>query len=297
MAGADRVEGTLFGNGERTGNCDLTTMALNLFSQGIDPELDFTDINLIRDVWKRVNKLPIHPRHPYVGDLVYTAFSGSHQDAIRKGMDAYDAEHAQVWEVPYLPIDPQDVGRTYESIIRINSQSGKGGVAFVLEQEYGLRLPKTMHPEVGQLIQGLSEQAGKELQAAEIWQAFAKAYLDLKTPIHFLHLNEVVSHEDATEVCASLSLDGEEVEIFGEGNGPLEAFAQALAEFWGRSFELLSYDEHAVEGGVNARAAAYVQVQREDGQAVYGVGVDSNISIAAIKALVSALNRAWIEEG
>ncbi|MCB1135507.1 MAG: 2-isopropylmalate synthase, partial [Chlamydiia bacterium] len=293
LAGGDRVEGTLFGNGERTGNCDLVVMALNLFSQGIDPELDLTRINHVRDVYTSVTKLPIHPRHPYVGELVYTAFSGSHQDAIAKGMHAYEPDVNPIWEVPYLPIDPKDVGRTYQSIIRINSQSGKGGVAYILEQKFGLRLPKAMHPEFGAAVQMVTDKEGTEIPAELIWKTFESTYLTPSQPLAFHRLIEAVTHESGSEVTALVKVHGQDRHVVGNGRGPLEAFAHGLSEVVDYPYTFISYDEHALSHGVNGQAAAYICIERPDGLRFFGAGIDDNIALAAIRALVSALNRAY----
>ena len=297
LAGGERVEGTLFGNGERTGNVDIITLALNMFSQGINPHLNLTDINRLVEVYQRVCDLPVHPRHPYAGELVYTAFSGSHQDAINKGMSAYREAGGGLWEVPYLPIDPNDVGRTYESIIRINSQSGKGGVAYIMEREYGFRLPKEMHPEFGGIIQRLTDREGRELQHGEIFQAFETSYLGLRYPLALKAFNVVKRHlsheEQASEatVEAVLRVDGTEVTLAGSGNGPLDAFCAAVNRAGLRTFKLCNYDEHALNGGSSAKAAAYIALEGEDGKVAWGVGVDTDIIIASIKAVLSSLNR------
>lgn len=293
MAGGDRVEGTLFGNGERTGNCDLVTLALNFFAQGVDPELNFSHINEVRDLYMEVTKLPIHPRHPYVGELVYTAFSGSHQDAISKGMHAIEEEQSGLWEVPYLPIDPSDVGRSYESIIRINSQSGKGGVAWIMESEYGIQLPKPMHPEFGRIIQQVTDIQGTEVQPQLIWDAFEQHYLKSQSPIHFKHLKEAVSRESQSQITVSLDLNGKSCEITGVGEGPLEAFSNGIREKTGWDFQILSFDQHALEKGSEARAVTFICIEKPNAPPHYGVGIDKNISLAAMKALVSALNQTF----
>lgn len=297
LAGGERVEGTLFGNGERTGNVDIVTLALNMFSQGINPHLHLDDINRLVEVYQRVCDLPVHPRHPYAGELVYTAFSGSHQDAINKGMAAYQASASGLWEVPYLPIDPNDVGRTYESIIRINSQSGKGGVAYIMEREYGFRLPKAMHPEFGGIIQGLTDREGRELLHDEIYQAFKNSYLTLRTPLALKAFNVVKRHlsddEQTSEATieAVLSVNGEVQTLVGSGNGPLDAFCAAVSRQGIKAFKLCNYDEHALNTGSSAKAAAYIELQGEDGKTAWGVGVDTDIIIASIKAVLSSLNR------
>ena len=297
MAGGERVEGTLFGNGERTGNVDIITLALNMFTQGVDPGLDLSDINQLVDIYERVCKLPVHPRHPYAGELVYTAFSGSHQDAINKGMHSYDESDSGLWEVPYLPIDPSDVGRTYESIIRINSQSGKGGVAYVMEQDFGFRMPKAMHPEFGKIIQNVTDQEGRELLHNEIMDVFRKEYLLVRHPFELKEFNVIKRHIDDSDLGSqadveSIILDaGEKKDVRAKGNGPLDAFFAGLRETVYGDFKLCSYHEHALNGGSSARAAAYIELQNGNGSSVWGVGVDTDIIIASIKAVLSALNR------
>lgn len=297
LAGGERVEGTLFGNGERTGNVDIVTLALNMFSQGVDPGLDLQDINRVVDVYERVCRLPIHPRHPYAGELVYTAFSGSHQDAINKGMREYEEAGSGFWEVPYLPIDPSDVGRTYESIIRINSQSGKGGIAYVMEKEYGFRMPKAMHPEFGKIVQGVTDREGRELHHRDIYKTFEAEYLMLKTPYQLKEFNVVKRHINANEqgshaeVEATIIVRGKEVPVAASGNGPLDAFCSALKKDVTGEFTLRSYDEHALNGGSSAKAAAYIEIESSDGAVCWGTGVDTDIIIASIKAVLSSLNR------
>ncbi len=297
LAGGERVEGTLFGNGERTGNVDIVTLALNMFSQGIDPHLKLHDINHLVEVYERVCDLPVHPRHPYAGELVYTAFSGSHQDAINKGMHAYAAAGSGLWEVPYLPIDPSDVGRTYESIIRINSQSGKGGVAYILEKEFGFRMPKAMHPEFGKIIQGIADREGRELQHSEIYKTFEKEYLAVRTPYELKEFNVIKRHISASDeasradVEATLLVNGREVTVSASGNGPLDAFCAALKNGVTGDFKLSSYDEHALNRGSGAKAAAYIETESPEGTASWGAGVDTDIIIASIKAVLSSLNR------
>jgi len=297
MAGGERVEGTLFGNGERTGNVDIVTLALNMFTQGVDPNLDLSDINRLVEVYERVCRLPVHPRHPYAGELVYTAFSGSHQDAINKGMTAYELTHSGLWEVPYLPIDPSDVGRTYESIIRINSQSGKGGVAYIMDKEFGFKMPKKMHPEFGAIIQRLTDREGRELLQQEIWEAFEKTYLTARKPYSLKGFNVIKRHIDDAETLSSALIEaevriGEEVRtVSGQGNGPLDAFCSALKNEVTGEFSLCSYHEHALNGGSAARAAAYIEIEKPEGERTWGVGVDTDIIVASIKAVLSALNR------
>ncbi|HMK44366.1 MAG TPA: 2-isopropylmalate synthase [Dissulfurispiraceae bacterium] len=295
MAGADRVEGTLFGNGERTGNVDIMTLAMNLYSQGVEPGLDFSNINRVVDVYERCTKIPVHIRHPYAGELVFTAFSGSHQDAINKGMRAYHDSPSPFWEVPYLPIDPADVGRTYESIVRINSQSGKGGVAFVLENDFGFRMPKEMHPEFSRLIQGICEKSSCEIAPEQIADAFKAEYLNRKIPysLKSCSISEQQSDDESTslEIIAAMKANGEERIIRGRGNGPIDAFSNALKKELGVAYTLTSYYEHALEQGSDSKAAAYIRVEASDGRAFWGVGVDTSIDTASLRALVSALNR------
>jgi 2-isopropylmalate synthase len=298
MAGGDRVEGTLFGNGERTGNVDIITLALNMFTQGVDPGLNLHDINRVIDVSERVTRIPVHVRHPYAGELVYTAFSGSHQDAINKGMNACDASEDGVWAVPYLPIDPRDVGRSYESIIRINSQSGKGGVAYIMAREFGFKMPKEMHPEFGAVIQKLTDREGRELQMAEIWAAFKDEYLSLVRPYGLISFNVMKRHVDTQEehssadVEAVISVNGEARTMSAGGNGPLDAFCTALKAGLGCEFTLCGYHEHALTKGSSSKAVAYIETEYPDGRKIWGAGVDTDIIIASIKAMLSSLNRA-----
>ncbi len=288
MAGADRVEGTLFGNGERTGNVDLVTLALNLFSQGVNPELDISDIDGLRRIAEYCNRLPIHPRHPYAGDLVYTAFSGSHQDAINKGFHALGEEY-QVWEVPYLPIDPKHVGRSYEAVIRVNSQSGKGGVAYIMMAEHGLDLPRRLQIEFSRTIQAVSEVSGTEVTPAEIWATFQKDYLpELATAELLSHT--IATLDGSTSVAATLRVGDRVRTISGEGNGPIAAFVHALQGELGIILEVLDYSEHAVSAGANASAAAYVEVRSPE-RVTWGVGIDASIVTASLKSLVGAVTR------
>ena len=293
LAGADRVEGTLFGNGERTGNVDIVTVALNLFSQGIDPRLDFSNIDRITGVYERTARIPVHVRHPYAGELVYTAFSGSHQDAINKGMKAL-ASKTDYWEVPYLPIDPADVGRTYESIIRINSQSGKGGIAHLMEREYGLTLPKGMLSEFARIIQDISNRTGVEVIASIVWDAFDAEYLRAGAPYSLAHCkigqNGGYDNARSVEISASVANRGNIEEICGKGNGPIDAFSNALKSKFGLEFRLLSYYEHAIDKGSDSRAAAYIQIE-SGGRQYWGTGIDTSIDRASFKAILSALNR------
>jgi 2-isopropylmalate synthase len=293
MAGADRVEGTLFGNGERTGNVDVVTIALNLFTQGVDPGLDFSDITEIRQVAEYCNQLPVPERHPYAGDLVFTAFSGSHQDAISKGMAARRSSNNPLWEVPYLPIDPMDVGRSYEAIIRVNSQSGKGGVAYLLEQEYGLTLPRPLQIEFSQVVQEITDATGKEVTADEIYAAFEKTYLDATTPYRLVEYRTIPSgtREGQRDMTAVIEDKGRRVTIAGTGNGPIDGFVDALRRHSGLALQVLDYHEHAVGGGSDANAACYLQVRVPGEQPVFGVGVHPNIVMASLLAATSAANR------
>ena len=292
MAGADRVEGTLFGNGERTGNLDIVTVALNLFSHGIDPHLDFRNLGRIREVYERVTRMSVHDRHPYGGDLVFTAFSGSHQDAIKKGMDRRaKIGHDALWDVPYLTIDPKDIGRSYEAIIRINSQSGKGGVAYVLDREFGFDLPKLMHPEVGNLIGKHADQLGKELSPREIHECFRANFVNLAAPLELAAFTSKQNGPQSFTCEAKLRHDGETVTITGEGNGPISALVHALETRGWANFSLKDYRSHALTAGSESVAAAYVSLQARDGRTVWGCGVDANIELAGLKALVSAANR------
>jgi len=296
LAGAERVEGTLFGNGERTGNVDIVTLALNMFSQGLDPGLDFSDLGRVVEVYQRCTRMPVHPRHPYAGELVFTAFSGSHQDAIRKGMKARGKGPAAAWEVPYLPIDPDDIGRSYKSIIRINSQSGKGGVAFVLESEYGYALPKKMHPEVGSLVQVISDETGREVTPEVVRETFEREYLRRVVPYDLEECRISASPGSGTEanytaIAARIRKDGEFFEIEGEGNGPIDAFCNAVRESEGLPFTLLSYHEHSLERGSASRAVSYIELEDGRGRTRFGVGIDTSISLASFRAVLSALNR------
>jgi 2-isopropylmalate synthase len=289
LAGADRVEGTLFGNGERTGNVDVVTLALNLFSQGVDPELDIRDIDKARHIAEYANRLPVHMRHPYVGELVYTAFSGSHQDAIKKGMlaigDTYDR-----WEVPYLPIDPKHTGRTYEAIIRVNSQSGKGGVAYLLSTEHGLDLPRAMQVEFSKQVQELTEQTGTEISPAEIWDVFTTTYQPENATIQLLS-SEVTADQHNTRIFAQLVVAGQHVTVKGEGNGPIDALMTGLRNEMDVDFKVRDYHEHALTAGSEASAVAYVEAEGIDGTTWWGVGMSSSILDASLEAVISAANR------
>lgn len=290
MAGADRVEGTLFGNGERTGNSDIVALALNLFSQGIDPELDFTNINNIIDVYERTTRMVVPPRHPYAGDLVYTAFSGSHQDAINKGMRAVK-NHPDHWEVPYLPIDPMHVGRDYDPIIRINSQSGKGGIAYILEQYYGLILPKPIQQAFSKVVTKVSDSGTRELRPDEIHHLFQESYVDLVEPIKLKSYREEMIDDQTVKMSVSLYDNKKEIVLDGIGNGPLDAFCKALQNHIGSRVEIISYNEHALERGSTSKAITYVQVQNGDNNIYIGAGISSNVSKSSLRAVISAVNQ------
>ncbi len=296
LAGADRVEGTLFGNGERTGNVDILNIAYNMFSQGIDPQLQIEQINEIIDVYERCCKMTIDERHPYAGKLVFTAFSGSHQDAINKGVHAMKERQQEIWQVPYLPIDPADIGREYEPIVRINSQSGKGGVAYIMDTYFGFKLPKGMHKEFAKVIQAQSEKQG-EVSPEEIMAAFKASYIDQKEPLHFrkLHvddLNDTVDSAFDTHIKLTYTLHDVEQSFEAVGNGPIDAILRGLRESLDLNVKVLDYEEHALQGGANAQAAAYIHLlAAEDGQVTYGVGVSSNITRASARAIFSAINR------
>jgi 2-isopropylmalate synthase len=289
LAGADRVEGTLFGNGERTGNVDVVTLAMNLFSQGVDPALDFSDIDKVRRVAEYATRMPVHPRHPYAGDLVYTAFSGSHQDAIKKGMEALGDGYPR-WEVPYLPIDPAHTGRTYEAIIQVNSQSGKGGVAYVMDTEHGLDLPRRLQIEFSRRVQAVTEDSGTVIRPGEMWDVFAETYLPDDAEVRLLG-SEVTTGGKRTTVTAQLLVDGEPTTVMGEGNGPIDALVGALRGALGVTFEVRDYSEHALTAGSGASAVAYVEAEGPDGATWWGVGMDSSILDASLAAVISAANR------
>ena len=292
LAGADRVEGTLFGNGERTGNVDLVTLAMNCFAQGVDPELDLHDIDSLRRVAEHCTRLPVHPRHPYAGDLVYTAFSGSHQDAIKKGMAAVgpDSSGAGAWEVPYLPIDPKDTGRTYEAIIRVNSQSGKGGVAYLMDSEHGLDLPRRLQVEFSKAVQEVTESSGTEIRPGELWDVFSRAYLPEDGGIRLLS-SEIGSGKNVTRVVAQVLVDGEHRTVDGTGNGPVDALVNGLEDHLGIHMAVRDYSEHALTSGSAASAVAYVEAEGPGGQVRWGVGMDSSILDASLHAVISAANR------
>jgi 2-isopropylmalate synthase len=293
MAGADRVEGCMFGNGERTGNCDLVTVALNMYTQGVDPGLDFSNIDEIAATVAYCNQLPIHPRHPYVGELVYTSFSGSHQDAIKKGFAAREQQNDQTWEMPYLPIDPADLGRDYEAVIRVNSQSGKGGFAWVLEQDQGLKLPKKMQAHFSKHVQELADEAGRELFADDIWDVFQRVY-HVNDPQHFQLLDyEESKAADGTRVFAGkIAVDDKEQSVSGRGNGLISSVVATIAETFGVALEVKDYTEHAMTAGSDARAAAYVECVTPAGKTIWGVGIDEDIATASVRAVLSAANEA-----
>ena len=298
MAGAERVEGTLFGNGERTGNVDIVTMALNLFTQGVDPGLDLHDVSAIKDIVEHCNQLPVHQRHPYVGELVYTAFSGSHQDAIKKGFEAQAQRNDPLFQVPYLPIDPKDVGRDYEAVIRINSQSGKGGMAYILRADYGLDLPRSLQVEFSRIAQERMDSDGKELTSPELWALFRRAYLLDDSPMTLIKHQTLPTSPDNRELLATLKkADGTTFTIEGEGNGPVDAFVEALKTAFAVDFAFIDYHEHAVGRGANATAASYVEIQDADGRVLHGVGIDPSIVTASLKATLSAVLRLMRREG
>jgi len=294
MAGADRIEGTLFGNGERTGNVDVVTLALNLFTQGVEPRLDFSNIDEVRRIAEYCTQLPVHPRHPYVGELVYTAFSGSHQDAIKKGFAAMEKSNSALWEVPYLPIDPKDVGRDYEAVIRINSQSGKGGIAYVMESDFGVEMPRRLQIEFSRIVQAEADDTGKEMSSDDIWTAFERKYLDNNGRYAFdSYKTAPDTHASEIRVLNAVVVDdGKKVAIEGRGNGPVDAFVHALIDHTGRDFKLIDYHEHAVGRGADTDAVAFVEIEYADGPPLFGVGKDASITVASLKAVLSAVNRA-----
>lgn len=287
MAGAERVEGCLFGNGERTGNADLVTLALNLYTQGINPGLDFSDIDSIRHCWEECNQLPIHPRHPYVGDLVFTAFSGSHQDAIKKGFAQQQSD--AMWEIPYLPIDPADLGRSYDAVIRVNSQSGKGGMSYLLEHDYGLALPRRLQIEFSRVVQDIMDKSGKEIHSNEIYNIFQQEYLENNSPfIYGSHrIKEDTAHQHPIHIEVDIIHNGIPKTISADGNGPIDAFIRALPI----DIQLMDYSEHAIGGGANAKAASYVEIRVDNSPSRFGVGINENIVTSSFKAVLSAINR------
>ena len=291
MAGADRVEGCLFGNGERTGNVDLVTLAMNLYTQGVNPGLDFSDIDAVRQLVEDCNQLPVHPRHPYAGDLVFTAFSGSHQDAIKKGFAQQKAD--AIWEVPYLPIDPADLGRSYDAVIRVNSQSGKGGMAYLLEQEYGLQLPRRLQIEFSRAVQRVADESGREIAASDLHALFAREYLEQDAPYHYIgHRMTEASGEDV-QLEVNVARHHAPQAFKGTGNGPIDAFVNAL----GLEIRLMDYHEHAIGSGADAKAACYVELRVGNGPTLFGVGIDSNIVTASFKSVLSAVNRHMAASG
>ena len=294
MAGADRVEGTLFGNGERTGNVDLITLGLNMYTQGIKPNLDISDINTLIETAEFCNQLPVHERHPYAGSLVHTAFSGSHQDAIRKGMEAINKSNNDLWEVPYLPIDPNDIGRTYEAIIRVNSQSGKAGAAWILEQDHHINLPRGAQIEFSQAIQKVADKTGKEITSSLVWEIFKNEYIDRKK-FQLINFNsqKLSRKGDREKIEATISFKGKEYEISASGNGPISAFVTAIRENFKLAFRLTDFGQNTRSSGSLAEAASYVElkVPDENGKSFFGVGIDTSITLAPIKAIISALNR------
>ena len=294
MAGADRVEGCLFGNGERTGNCCLVTMALNMYTQGVDPMLDFSDIDRVIETVEYCNELPVHQRHPYGGELVYTAFSGSHQDAIKKGFAAQSVQNDPQWRVPYLPIDPADLGRSYEAVIRVNSQSGKGGFAWVLEQDQGLKLPKKMQADFSPHVQRLADELGRELGAADIWQAFRTTYHVHTHGKHF----QLIDYEerraaDGTRLfTGTIEVEGREQTVSGRGNGLISSVLSTIEQTFGLALEIVDYTEHALSTGRDSRAAAYLECRAPDGRTIWGVGIDEDVATASVRAVLSAANSA-----
>ena len=299
MAGADRVEGCLFGNGERTGNCCLVTVGLNLYTQGVDPGLDFSDIDSIIETVEYCNQIPVHQRHPYGGELVFTAFSGSHQDAIKKGFEAQTQRNDQLWRVPYLPIDPRDLGRNYEAVIRVNSQSGKGGFAWVLEQDQGLKLPKRLQADFSRHVQHLADDLGRELNAADIWQVFKQAYFVKVEKRHFKLVDfEESRATDGTRLFAgTIEVDGTAQSVSGRGKGLISSVAATLKEAFGIELEVLDYSEHALGAGTDAKAAAYAECALPDGRIVWGVGIDGDVAAASVRSILSAANSAVREAG
>ena len=295
MAGADRVEGTLFGNGERTGNVDIVTLGLNMMTQGVNPNLDFSDINHLIETAEYCNQLPVHQRHPYAGSLVHTAFSGSHQDAIRKGMDAIASANEPYWEVPYLPIDPADIGRTFEAIIRVNSQSGKGGVAYLLEADHHIRLPRGAEIELSKTVQKVADTTGKEITSKDIFEIFSQEYLEMEAPFALVAFDsqKVSRGSDLEQISATVLHDGVEVSFTATGNGPISAFVDGMREQFGLSFRLADFGQNTRSATSRAEAAAYVElkVPDETGRSVFGAGIDTSITKAPIKAVISAINR------
>lgn len=295
LAGADRIEGCLFGNGERTGNVDIVTLALNMYTQGLHPGLDFSDIDEVIQTVEYCNQLPVHPRHPYAGELVFTAFSGSHQDAIKKGFAAHQRQNDEIWRVPYLPIDPADLGRSYEAVIRVNSQSGKGGVAWVLEQDHGLKLPKRMQANFSTTVQELSDSTGRELTSTDIWEAFEQRYrLKGDGRFRLIDFQESQSQRQLDEriFAGKIRIDGVEQSVSGRGNGLISSLANALEEALGGQLDIIDYSEHAIGHGTDARAAAYVECRVGEGPVLFGVGISRDVATASVRAILSAANGA-----
>lgn len=296
MAGADRVEGCLFGNGERTGNCCLVTIALNMYTQGVDPKLNFSDIDRVIETVEYCNELPVHQRHPYGGELVYTAFSGSHQDAIKKGFAAHDVQNDPHWRVPYLPIDPADLGRSYEAVIRVNSQSGKGGFAWVLEQDQGLKLPKKMQSDFSPHVQRMADELGRELNAADIWSAFKQAYHVQTHPKHFqlVDYHESRAHDGTRLFTGTIEVNGNEQSVSGRGNGLISSVMGTLRDAFGVDLEVVDYTEHSLGKGADAKAAAYLECRTPDGRTLWGCGIDEDVATASVRAVLSAANGAHL---
>ena len=294
MAGADRIEGTLFGNGERTGNVDLVTLALNMLTQGVDPHLDFSNVNSIMREAEYCNQLPVHPRHPYAGDLVFTAFSGSHQDAIKKGLSAIRNSNRETWEVPYLPIDPQDVGRSYEAVIRINSQSGKGGVAYLLEKDHGLSMPRRLQIEFSQVIQKIADESGKEISPSDVWDNFQTTYLNESGSYEFVdhNINSKANKDGSQtdEIEINLKVNDEIISITGTGNGPIDAMVNSIKDYLKLDIKISDYHQHAISAGSDAKAVAYSELLL-NGKSVWGVGIHQNTVIAGFESVISGLNR------
>ena len=299
LAGAERVEGTLFGNGERTGNLDIVTMGLNMFTQGVDPELDFSNLPKLREIYERCTDMKINPRQPYIGELVFTAFSGSHQDAINKGMQYMKDSGTEYWEIPYLPIDPADVGREYEPIIRINSQSGKGGAAFVMSHSFGYDLPKKMHPEFSKLVQKKCEELGRELIPKELFEVFSENYLEAKQKYALTKrkiYEESENGNDYVHFKGKMTIDGtDEVVLSGKGNGPIDAFFNAIKQFGLDKYEFISYSQHAISQGSDSKAVSYIELKKPDGKNIFGIGIDSNVNVASVLGVLNAINRAETE--
>lgn len=296
LAGAERVEGTLFGNGERTGNLDIVTMGLNMFTQGVDPKLDFSNLPKLREIYERCTDMKINPRQPYIGELVFTAFSGSHQDAINKGMQYMKDSGTEYWEIPYLPIDPADVGREYEPIIRINSQSGKGGAAFVMSHNFGYDLPKKMHPEFSKLVQAKCEELGRELIPKELFEVFSENYLETKQKYALTKrkiYEESENGKDYVHFKGKMTINGtDEVALSGVGNGPIDAFFNAIKQFGLDKYEFISYSQHAISQGSDSKAVSYIELKKPDGKNIFGIGIDSNVNVASVLGVLNAINRA-----